>query len=280
LILHHLLELPSLKSYKEVLLSNKSSSNELNHSLKLQFNTYLLGFFKATQFPYPIENWVQMSFKQLDTSISSQISSRFKEIEISPTVLQQTEFTVWSQRSNAFLESIKLTQQSRIKEWIKNVVGTNRRNEAKWSRIFTELTNERGPWGYGNGDKNDIFWMLDSYENNLHQKIRLCRNPHGNRHTLATQKSNGKFFNQFNLMTHNKDEDKTMYEAKIFKDLKKYKKVQTINAIENNDYGNYSDVEDEENSINSFSSTELLETALSVILFYSFFFVLIMFYSG
>ncbi len=50
--------------------------------------------------------------------------------------------------SRAWRSSCLDLQTARLRELIRTMDSQNRRLEAKWSRIFTELANERGPWGY------------------------------------------------------------------------------------------------------------------------------------
>eukprot|EP01042_Synura_sphagnicola_P015515 gene15515-19647_t len=46
------------------------------------------------------------------------------------------------------------------------ITDTNyKRCETKWTRIFSQLANERGPWGYGNEQHREVFWTLDQVLN-------------------------------------------------------------------------------------------------------------------
>eukprot|EP00981_Chlorochromonas_danica_P013642 scaffold6594_cov152-Ochromonas_danica.AAC.1 len=85
------------------------------------------------------------------------------------------------------LEWNRLTALLRIEEI------NNRRAEMKRSRLFAQLANERGPWGYSVDHKKEIYWTLDDNELNTHLKLRLKRNIFGTRHTIASFKASGKF---------------------------------------------------------------------------------------
>lgn len=100
----------------------------------------------------------------------------------------------WEHRARFLRGTIVDGYLNKLKEWVKALEINYRRCDSKWMRIYAESANERGPWGVGGGEKSDVFWVLDSVENNTHMKLRLRRNLLGNKHSLATQKSAGKSF--------------------------------------------------------------------------------------
>jgi hypothetical protein len=112
---------------------------------------------------------------------------------------------------------ISLSESRRLFELMKQFEYNIRRSEKRWIRIFSQLANERGPWGYAaESRRREVYWTLDSTENDLHLKMKLKRNPFGTRHALATMKSEGKdsFVEESNI---NND-------RLLLSDLKKYKK--------------------------------------------------------
>eukprot|EP01038_Epipyxis_sp_PR26KG_P006296 gene6296-8672_t len=171
----------------------------------------------------------------------------------------------WFESSNYAKLFFVDSYSSRIRDYIRqhDIIG-DRRIEGKWVKLYSELKNERGPWGSGNGmaaqlpvlngmnvhlnlntseslllnnrqfesqDIPEVFWTLDETETNQHLRIRLKRNDYGSHHSVATSKSIGKEMNS--SRTHsssvesesgNTSNTDSTAILKIHKDLKKYKK--------------------------------------------------------
>jgi len=127
-------------------------------------------------------------------------------------------------------------QLNRLREWVKYLESLYRKYDMRWTRIYAESANERGPWGIGGGENSEVFWMLDNYENNLHMKLRLRRNLMGTKHLIASQRSAGKFSKspstsqKHQSKVFNQDEEVSGSLAINFKGLKKYKNESVPNS--------------------------------------------------
>ncbi len=178
---------------------------------------------------------------------------------------------------------LSISESRRLSELMKQLDYNNRRSEKRWTRIFSQLANERGPWGYAaESRRREVYWTLDGLENDLRLRLRLKRNPFGTRHGLATMKSEGKesFVEESNILSginSNSNNDRNIYA-----DLKKYKKANPNSnmliddqgdddkdTVTVTDAGNNSDNEDENNEDtvagNKFFDTETIVVACEVI---------------
>lgn len=59
--------------------------------------------------------------------------------------------------------------------------------------MLEQLATERGPWGRGveAADLDSVYWMLDPREDDRGRRLKLIRNPHGCRHTIASERTRG-----------------------------------------------------------------------------------------
>ena len=129
------------------------------------------------------------------------------------------------------IASVGESEGSRLVESWKQQDSVYTKYEIKWSRIFTQLANERGPWGYAADSKSnrEVYWTLDLLETDKHLRMRLTRNPLGSRHRIASLKAAGiedaheQAVALSNFEEHQEESEmaslSTMYAA-----LKKYKK--------------------------------------------------------
>lgn len=59
--------------------------------------------------------------------------------------------------------------------------------------MLRQLATERGPWGRGVEavDLDSVYWTLSSGQDDRGRRLKLVRNPHGCRHTIASERTRG-----------------------------------------------------------------------------------------
>jgi hypothetical protein len=93
------------------------------------------------------------------------------------------------------LQGLFKQQTDRIAMVLKNIDKQYRSNTHKWSRIVSELANERGPWGCAAEDQSTVLWMMDPATTNDFRRPRLKRNEHGSAHANSSFITRGAFSN-------------------------------------------------------------------------------------
>jgi predicted molibdopterin-dependent oxidoreductase YjgC len=115
----------------------------------------------------------KVSLRELDLFDDNYIREQINMLDV-------TLPSEWLHRANYTRNNVHEINLIRIRELMKYLETTNRKNESKWRRIYNEIANERGPWGYGgNNNQKDVFWALDNNETSLRLKLRLKRNAFG-----------------------------------------------------------------------------------------------------
>lgn len=136
----------------------------------------------------------QLSSKLTDTGLHRHAH----ELQQTINSIINNQSRIFSMFEGAVFDVLNLTtgvnESKRIKEYEKNVDAPLRKEaERKWKNILQELTNERGPWGKGvTGISNttEVFWMLDSIEDNFRRRPKMIRNDKGTKHRVASELSN------------------------------------------------------------------------------------------
>lgn len=85
------------------------------------------------------------------------------------------------------------TQTDRLSAVARIFDRQDRLSTSKWSKIVSELANERGPWGCSTEDQTTVFWMMDSATTTDFRRPRLKRNEQGVDHRTASLLTRGTY---------------------------------------------------------------------------------------
>lgn len=214
----------------------------LNHSLIME----------AMEFVYREVSMIEESIVG-SRFLEMGFSGNFQEKLLNSSLFFQ-EFGVLIQSQSSLNDekfcSVVQDQLMRYKDSIRAYDIATRKVEENWNDIWSDLANERGPWGIIGQGENDIFWTLDNVENNRLLKVRLRRNENGTRHLVATQKAQGILRDRSESSgsdTTTSESDKGMWKV-----LMKYKPKNTAFVDENEDLASVdpnSDIHEEDDDV-------------------------------
>lgn len=186
----------------------------------------------------------QLGFRTEDNDVSAawtfaNASLSNDEASVSREACDFSSVKLWCNRTLQASEATAEEFVVRVRMYIRQNEAANRRFDMRWTKIFRELANERGPWGYGASDRSQTYWMLGDAGAKFHLKRVLRRNDQETSHIIATQRAKG--------VQQIADADGAAVEADnimgIYQDLRKYKKKHNTNVAQKDD-----DDEDDGNS--------------------------------
>ena len=105
---------------------------------------------------------------------------------------EEANFAALSRKSQVFSKRAAEHEMSSLQRLIRSSEMLKKRNARSWSLILEELANERGPWGVGVDEVVEVFWTIDTTEDNQRRRMKLRRNPFGSTHATATMFSRGR----------------------------------------------------------------------------------------
>ena len=119
--------------------------------------------------------------------------------------------------------------------------------------ILEKLTNERGPWGTGVEDPNNMLWMLDCTESNFRMRIKLRKN------TPIYQQLSPSPSSSAVSAASSSTVSSSLTTSEVWKDLMKYKNKDLINYEDTGEnYDNDNDNDNDDNDTNSDNISKLL----------------------
>jgi WD40 repeat protein len=78
-------------------------------------------------------------------------------------------------KADALVHKIYTTEIRLLKEFIRSDFVLLKKCETNWNSLRDELCNERGPWGSGSWDDDEVSWKVDSTEETLRMHRKLVR---------------------------------------------------------------------------------------------------------
>jgi hypothetical protein len=138
------------------------------------------------------------------------------------------------------LKDLQRTEENQLRQCI-----------ATRNMILEKLTNERGPWGAGVEDPNNMLWMLDCTESNFRMRIKLRKNIPIYQQLSSSSSSSA-------AVSSSSAVSSSLTTSEVWKDLMKYKNKDLINYEDTGENDDDNDNDNDDNDANSDNISKLL----------------------